>query len=115
MKFEPIKANLDMKDVLPVGDPGQDSQQKMDFQLQSLLKDATPEQLEASVAQGLKLLVRLKVPMSDEATSGSDTAQWVQQIGILSILPSFAKVANFCDRQSPETGCENQDYYWCGR
>ena len=103
-----------MKDVLSVGDPGRASQQKLDFQLQSLLKDATPEQLEASVAQGLKLLVQLKVPMSDEATSGPDAAQWVQQIGILSILPSFAKVANF-DRQSPETGCENQDYYWCGR
>lgn len=82
VKFEPIKANLKMKDVLPVGDPGQDSQQKMDFQLQSLLKDATPEQLEASVAQGLKLLDQLKGPMSDEATSGSDAAQWMQQIGI---------------------------------
>lgn len=98
VKFEPIKANLNIKDVLPVGDPGQDSQQKMDFQLQSLLKDATPEQMEASVVQGLKLLDQLKAPMSDEATSGSDAAQWVQQIGILSILSSPVKFANFCDR-----------------
>lgn len=104
-----------MKDILPVGDPGQDSQQKMDFQLQSLLKDATPEQLEASVAQGLKLLDQLKAPMSSEATDSTDASQWVQQIGILSILSSFAEPANFCDRQSPETGCENQDYYRCGR
>lgn len=85
IKFEPIKTNLNMKDVLPVDDPGPDSQQKMDFQLQSLLKDATPEQLEASVEQGLKLLDQLKAPMSDEANSGSDAAQWVQQIGILFI------------------------------
>lgn len=82
VKFEPIKANLKMKDILPVGDPGQDSQQNMDFQLQSLLKDATPEQLEASVAQGLKLLDQLKAPLSGEATGGSETSQWVQQIGI---------------------------------
>lgn len=93
-----------MKDVLPASDPRQDSQQKH-FQLQSLLKDATPEQLEASVAQGLKLLDHLKAPMSDEATSGSDAAQWVQQIGIISILPSLAKFVNICDRQYPETGC----------
>lgn len=84
-----------MKDVLPVGDPGQDSQQKTDFQLQSLLKDATPEQLEASVAQGLKLLDQLKRPMSDEATNGSDATQWVQQIGILSSLPGLLKLLTF--------------------
>lgn len=82
VKFEPIKPNLNMKDVLPVDDTGPDSQQMIDFQLQSLLKDATPEQLEASVVQGLKLLDQLKTPMSNVATSGSDTAQWVQQIGI---------------------------------
>lgn len=98
VKFEPIKANLDIKDVLPVGDPGQDSQQKIEFQLQNLLKDATPEQMEASVVQGLKLLNQLKAPMSDEATSSSDVAQWVQQIGILSILSGLAGFANFCNR-----------------
>lgn len=99
VKFEPIKANLNMKDVLPVGDTVPDSQQKMDFQLQSLLKDATPEQLEASVVQGLKLLDKLKTPMSDEATSCSDAAQWVRQIGILfKCFSSSAEFANFCDR-----------------
>lgn len=98
VKFEPIKANLNMKDVLPVDDTGQDSQQKIDFQLQSLLKDATPEQLEASVVQGLKLLDQLKAPMSNEVTKGSDAAQWVQQIGIIFILSSPAEFANTCDR-----------------
>lgn len=71
----------------------------MDFQLQSLLKDATPEQLEASVVHGLKLLGQLKTPMSDEATSGSDAAQWVRQIAILfNFFSSGAEFVNFCDR-----------------
>lgn len=53
VKLEPIKAELTVKDLLPV--ETQDTP-KESFQLQKLLTDATPELLETSVEEGVRLL-----------------------------------------------------------
>lgn len=54
---------------------------QQNFQIHSLLKDAEPEVLEASVDQGVKLLSKLKAPLQTKAPDSSDASQWVQQIG----------------------------------
>ncbi|KAL8700510.1 MAG: hypothetical protein Q9201_005409 [Fulgogasparrea decipioides] len=56
----------------------EESQQS--FQIHSLLKDAEPEVLEASVDQGVKLLQKLKAPLQTKAPESSDALQWMQQI-----------------------------------
>ena len=57
-------------------------QKEQSFQLQSLLKDASPETLEASVEKGVKILDRIKAPLIGEGVVNSpDAAQWVQHIG----------------------------------
>lgn len=50
------------------------------FQLQSLLVDCTPEQLELSVEKGVELLEGMKKPITDKISQSSDAVQWVQQI-----------------------------------
>lgn len=50
------------------------------FQIQSLLADCTPEQLERSVEKGVELLEDMKRPIIDEVSRSADAAQWVQQI-----------------------------------
>lgn len=56
--------------------PGQKS-----FQLQTILKDASPETLESSVEQGVKLLESLKKPMVNKIADTPDAKQWITQIG----------------------------------
>ncbi|KAL9612851.1 MAG: hypothetical protein Q9167_002583 [Letrouitia subvulpina] len=63
---------------LSLGDGEQ--REQSDFQLQALLKDATPEMLKSSVEEGVKLLDRLKVPMVTKMSDSPDAEQWVQQI-----------------------------------
>lgn len=83
VKFEPIKAELDVKDVLPVSQiddlPLQPEAQS--FQLQSILKDATPERLEGGVEQGVKLLNQLEALMQDKSAGTADACTWMGQIG----------------------------------
>lgn len=87
VKFEPIKTDVIVKDVLPIGNAGDfpsglEDQRQHVVQIQALLKDATPELLESSVAQGVKLLDQLKAPLLDKGTDATDAAQWLQQLGI---------------------------------
>ena len=57
-------------------------QKEQSFQLQALLKDASPETLETSVEQGVKILDRIKAPLIVEGVVKSpDAEQWVQHIG----------------------------------
>ena len=50
------------------------------FQIQSLLADCTPEQLELGVEKGVELLEDMKRPIIDKIPQSADAAQWVQQI-----------------------------------
>ena len=65
----------------PISSVELDEQQPKTFQLPSLLKDASPEMLEASVEQGVKLLDQLKAPLLARVENNPDAEQWVQQIG----------------------------------
>ena len=57
-------------------------QKEQSFQLEFLLKDASPETLETSVEQGVKILDRIKAPLIGEGVVNSpDAEQWVQNIG----------------------------------
>ncbi len=58
-----------------------DDQHQKTFQLQTLLRDASPQMLEASVEQGVKLLDRLKGTMLEKLQNSFDAEQWIQQIG----------------------------------
>ena len=58
-----------------------DDEHQKTFQLQTLLEDATPQMLEASVEQGVKLLDRLKGVMVEKLQSTVDAEQWIQQVG----------------------------------
>lgn len=84
VKFEPIKAELELKDVLPVSNVDGVSPQPEthSFQLQTILKDATPERLESSVDKGVKLLDQLKDQMRDKVEDTVDAGQWIEQIGM---------------------------------
>ena len=64
----------------PVTPVEADEHQKT-FQLQTLLEDVTPQMLEASVEQGVKLLDRLKGVMVEKLQSDVDAEQWILQIG----------------------------------
>ena len=54
---------------------------QLSFQLQNVLKEAEPEVLETSVAQGLKLLQKLKERLQSKAQDSPEAMQWTQQIG----------------------------------
>lgn len=86
IKFEPIKADLDVKDVLPVSqiDELPPQPETHSFQIQTILKDASPERLEYSVEQGVKLLDQLKGKMRDQVAATADAGQWTVQIGMYS-------------------------------
>ena len=58
-----------------------DDQHQKTFQLQTLLKDASPQMLEASVEHGVKLLDQLKATMLEKMQNSVDAEQWIQQIG----------------------------------
>ncbi|KAL9124079.1 MAG: hypothetical protein Q9217_006557 [Psora testacea] len=58
-------------------------QQKHNFQLSAMLKDATPQMLEASVEASVELLNRLKAPLLDKMANSLDAEQWIQQIDSL--------------------------------
>ena len=80
------KANSDQQripamDKPPISPAEVDDQHQTTFQLQTLLNDASPQMLEASVEQGVKLLDRLKGPMVEKLQNGVDAGQWIQQIG----------------------------------
>lgn len=86
VKLEPIKAELIVKDLLPVDQFTTDTSQTQDapkesFQLQKLLTEATPELLETSVEEGVQLLDNLKCQMLTDNAASTDVTQWIQQIG----------------------------------
>ena len=56
-------------------------QEQKTFQLQALLKDASPKMLEDSVEQGVKLLEKLKAPLVAKTANSPDAEQWILQIG----------------------------------
>ena len=84
VKFEPIKAELELHDILPVGQMDEFSSppEVQSFQLQTILKDASPEQLEGSVEKGVELLDQLKDQMRDKVADAVDAGQWIEQIGL---------------------------------
>ena len=86
VKLEPIKAELKVKDLLPVDQFTTNTSEipdapKETFQLQKLLTEATPELLETSVEEGVRLLDNLKGQMLTECAASADVTQWIQQIG----------------------------------
>ena len=62
------------------GNAEEETPKQRNFQLQSLLAQASPEVLESSVERGVQLLDELKKPMVDKLQQSSDASQWVQQI-----------------------------------
>lgn len=84
VEFEPIKAELDVKDVLPVSqvDELPSQPEAHSFQIQTIFKDASPEQLEFGVEEGVKLLDQLKGQMHDQVAQSADAGQWTVQIGM---------------------------------
>ena len=82
IKHEPDLKNELSPDMLPVGFHTGGSQRERIFQPTELLRDATPESLESSVTEGLNLLETLKQLMLNQQPETSDTAQWIQQIGM---------------------------------
>lgn len=75
-----------LKDLLPVdqaalGSSHTENHPKESFQLQKLLTEATPELLETSVEEGVRLLDSLKGQMLTESAASTDATQWIQQIG----------------------------------
>lgn len=74
----PQNSALDEPPVTPVE---VDDEHQKTFHLQTLLEDATPQMLEASVEQGVKLLDRLKGVMVEKLQSAIDAEQWILQIG----------------------------------
>lgn len=96
IKLEPIKAELTVKDLLPIDQLTTDTSETQDvpketFQLQKLLTEATPELLETSVEEGVRLLENLKSQMLTDSAASTDATQWIQQIGThnLSTAGSF--------------------------
>ena len=73
--------NNSASDEPPIPPVEVDDEHQKTFQLQTLLKDATPQMLEASVEQGVKLLDRLKGVMVEKLQSTVDAEQWIQQVG----------------------------------
>ena len=57
-----------------------DDQEQKNFQLPTLLRDAGPEMLESSVAEGVKLLDQLKTPLLNNMGNSPDAVQWIEQI-----------------------------------
>ena len=82
--FEPIKAELELHDILPVSQINDvpSPPEAQSFQLQTILKDASPEQLECSVEKGVKLLDQLKDQMRDKVDDAVEAGQWIEQIGL---------------------------------
>ena len=73
--------NIPSLDQPPMSSSEVDDQHQKTFHLQTLLKDASPQMLEASVEQGVKLLDRLKGTMLEKLQNSVDAEQWIQQIG----------------------------------
>ncbi|KAL2048436.1 hypothetical protein N7G274_000348 [Stereocaulon virgatum] len=57
-----------------------EEQKQQTFQLQTLFKHASPEMLEASVEQGVKLLERLRAPLVEKMQNSPEAEQWIEQI-----------------------------------
>ena len=73
--------NIPTLDEPPISSTEIDDQHQRTFQLQTLLKDASPRMLEASVEHGVKLLNRLKDTMLEKLQNSVDAELWIQQIG----------------------------------
>lgn len=88
VKFEPIKAELELHDILPVSQINEfpSTPEAQSFQLHAILKDASPEQLECSVEKGVNLLDQLKAQMRDKVADTVDAGQWIEQIGLYCTL-----------------------------
>lgn len=59
---------------------GIEDQGQKHFQLSTMLKNATPEILEASVEASVKLLDALRTPLSEKMANSPDAHHWIQQI-----------------------------------
>ena len=79
------------------------------FQLQNLLKDASPEVLERGVEQGVKLLGDLRAPMLEKAEGSSDAGQWIQQIGEMHFCLEARRVLLIL-RHPAKASKENQNH-----
>ncbi|KAL9637881.1 MAG: hypothetical protein Q9164_001922 [Protoblastenia rupestris] len=60
-----------------------EEQNNKSFQLSIMLKDATPQILEASVDASVELLNSLKAPLLEKMANSPDAEQWIQQIDSL--------------------------------
>ncbi|KAL8716632.1 MAG: hypothetical protein Q9225_006051, partial [Loekoesia sp. 1 TL-2023] len=76
----PVARNTPQSVIPPaaVNDQGQKH-----FQLSAMLKDATPQILEASVEASVKLLDALRAPLADKMANSQDAEHWIQQIDSL--------------------------------
>lgn len=83
VELEPIKTDLIVKEEALNHETSVESPERRQevFQLQNLLKDASPAILESSVEQGVKLLEALKNPMLNKIGDTPDAKQWIAQIG----------------------------------
>ena len=64
----------------PISSTEIDEQRPQQFQLSAMLKDATPQILEASVEASVNLLNTLRAPLADKMANSPDAEQWLQQI-----------------------------------
>lgn len=64
----------------PISTAETEEQQQKLFQLSALLKDATPQVLEASVEASVELLNTIKAPLVDKMADSPDAERWIQQI-----------------------------------
>ncbi len=68
------------RDLPPISSADLEENKPKTFQLQTLLNDASPQRLEASVEQGVKLLDQLKAPLLEKVEHNPDAEQWIEQI-----------------------------------
>ena len=55
-----------------------EEQKQQTFQLQTLFENASPQMLESSVEQGVKLLERLRAPLVEKLQNSPDAEQRIQ-------------------------------------
>ena len=57
-----------------------EEQNNKSFQLSTMLKDATPQILEASVDASVELLDSLKAPLLEKMANSPDAEQWISRL-----------------------------------
>ncbi|KAK4694636.1 hypothetical protein P7C71_g2978, partial [Lecanoromycetidae sp. Uapishka_2] len=76
----PALATVPAVEEPPLTSAELEEQKEKSFQLQVLLKDASPKMLEDSVEQGVKLLDKLRTPLAAKMENSPDAEQWIKQI-----------------------------------